>query len=172
MKLLTTLLMTAALASSAIAGPIATKNPKAPVMPDPGCQCFAPGAALGVFGGAILPNGRGGDDALGGGLLGEYFFTENIGIQGSYGVYATHSEHHAFDASLVLRAPIKSLCLAPYLLAGGGYSVNGTSEGNFHVGGGVDIRLAGCKGLFADGAYHFANDGDYTIVRLGVKFPF
>lgn len=166
--------MTAALASSAIAGPIASKNPKGPVMPPPpaGCDCFGPGASFGLFGGAILPSGeRGGDDALGGGILGEYFFTENIGLQGSYGVYATHSEHHAFDASLVLRAPIKSLCLAPYALVGGGYSVNSTSEGNFHVGGGVDLRLTGCTGIFADGAYHWANEGDYTIVRLGVKIP-
>lgn len=165
--------MTAALASSAIAGPIASKNPKAPVMPDPGCQCFAPGAAFGLFGGAILPSsGRGDDDSLGGGVLAEYFFTENIGLQGSYGAYATNSEHHAFDASLVLRAPIKSLCIAPYILAGGGYSVDGTSEGNFHAGGGLDVRFSSCVGLFADGAYHWANDGDYTIVRLGVKFPF
>jgi len=172
MKILTTLLMTAALASSALAGPIA-KNPKAPVLPDPTCECFAPGAAIGFFGGAILPNDRGGsDDALGGGLLAEYFFTENIGLQGSYGIYATDSEHHAFDASLVLRAPIKSLCLAPYLLAGGGYSVNGTSEGNWHVGGGLDYRFNNCSGIFADGAYHFAEAGDYTIVRLGVKIPF
>lgn len=172
MKILTTLLMTAALASTAFAGPIA-KNPKAPVLPPPPtCECFAPGAAFGFFGGALLPNGRGADDALGGGVLAEYFFTENIGIQGSYGVYATDSEHHAFDASLVLRAPIKSLCLAPYVLAGGGYSVNGTSEGNYHVGGGLDYRFNNCTGIFADGAYHWANEGDYTIVRLGVKIPF
>lgn len=171
MKILTTLLMTAALASTAFAGPIA-KNPKAPVLPPPTCECFAPGAAFGFFGGAILPDGRGADDAMGGGVLAEYFFTENIGIQGSYGAYATDSEHHAFDASLVLRAPIKSLCLAPYILAGGGYSVNGTSEGNFHAGGGVDFRFSSCVGVFADGAYHWANAGDYTIVRLGVKVPF
>lgn len=160
--------MTAVLASSAIAGPIAAKNPKAPVMPAPTCDCFAPGASFGAFGGAIFDRG---DNALGGGLLGEYFFTENIGLQGSYGVYATSKEHHAFDASLVLRAPIKSLCIAPYALVGGGYSVNSTSEGNFHAGGGIDIRLANCTGIFADGAYHWANEGDYTIVRLGVKIP-
>ena len=174
MKLIASLIVSAALASTAIAGPMSSKNPKAPVMPMPpaGCDCFAPGAAFGVFGGAILPNGRSADDALGGGLLSEYFFTQNIGIQGSYGVYATDSEHHAFDASLVLRAPITSLCLAPYILAGGGFSSNSSNEGNWHVGGGLDYRLNNCAGIFADGAYHFAENGDYTIVRLGVKFPF
>lgn len=175
MKALATLLLTAALASTAIAGPISSKNPKAPVMPPPppaGCDCFAPGAAFGLFGGAILPSDGNYDDALGGGVLGEYFFTENVGIQGSYGLYATDSEHHAFDASLVLRAPIKSLCLAPYILAGGGFSTNSNNEGNWLVGGGLDYRFSNCTGIFADGAYHFAENGDYTIVRLGVKFPF
>lgn len=176
MKLLATILMSAAVASTAIAGPIVSKNPKAPVMPPPpaGCQCFAPGASFGFFGGAILPDS--GDDELGGGILGEYFFTENIGIQGTYGLYATESEHHQFDASLVLRAPIKSLCIAPYALVGGGFSSNSENEGSFHVGGGLDVRLESwnCAGIFADGVYHFAEDDDrdHTIVRLGVKIPF
>lgn len=173
MKTLTTLLMTAALASSAIAGPIA-KNPKAPVLPPPTCECFAPGAAFGFFGGAAFDNGRNIDDSLGGGVLAEYFFTENIGIQGSYGAYATDSTLHNFDASLILRAPIKSLCIAPYAMAGGGVVTDGTTDGSFHAGGGLDVRfMSSCVGLFADGAYHWAaNGGDYTLVRLGVKFPF
>lgn len=168
--------MSLALASAAVAGPIAAKNPKAPVMPPPpaGCECFAPGFAVGIFGGAILPDSDAADDELGGGLLGEYFFTENIGLQGSYGIFATESEHHAFDANLILRAPIKSICIAPYALVGGGYSTNSDSEANLHVGGGIDIRLpaAGCTGVFADGAYYFGEDNEYTIVRLGVKIPF
>jgi hypothetical protein len=176
MKVLTSILMTAVLASTAIAGPIASKNPKAPVMPPPaptGCECFAPGFTLGVFGGAFIPDS--GDAALGGGLLGEYFFSEYVGVQGSYGVFATNSEHHAFDANLVLRVPIKSACIAPYALVGGGYGVNSVNEGNFHVGGGIDIRLPsmGCKGIFADGVYYFPADSEeFTIVRLGVKIPF
>ncbi len=170
MKLLKTALLTAALASSAFAGSSYDKNPApAPAAPPPGCGCFGPGATLGIFGGAIFNRDA---DSAGGGVLAEYFFTENIGIQGSYGVYATSSEHHAFDASLVLRAPIEDLCLAPYALLGGGYSTNATNEGNFHAGGGIDFRFSECVGIFADGTYHWANDGDYTIVRLGVKIPF
>lgn len=176
MKSLTTLLMTVALASSAIAGPIAAKNPKAPVMPPPpaGCACFAPGFAIGGFGGAIIPDS--GDGELGGGVLAEYFFTDYIGLQGSYGIYATDSEHHQFDGSLVLRYPITSICVAPYLLVGGGFSTNSTTVGDFHVGGGIEARFEGanCLGIFADGAYHWAGEDleDYTIVRLGVKIPF
>ena len=170
MKILKVLMFTVAVASSAFGGTSYDKNPVAPTpTPPAGCDCFAPGGAFGLFGGAIFDRDS---DSLGGGVLAEYFFTEVIGIQGSYGAYATSSEHHAFDASLVLRAPIRSLCLAPYALVGGGYSVNSTSEGNFHAGGGVDLRLDSCVGIFADGAYHWANAGDYTIVRLGVKIPF
>ena len=119
---------------------------------------------------------HGGEDVAGGGVLAEYFFTENIGLQGSYGLFATSSEHHQFDGSLVLRAPIKSLCIAPYVLAGGGVGSNGSTRGDYHVGAGIEARFgaANCMGVFADGTYHFAtgDDTDFTIARLGVKFRF
>ncbi len=177
MKSIVTLLSIVGLAGSALAGPIAAKNPKAPVMPPQapvGCDCFGPGLSLGVFGGAILNS----EDALGGGVLAEYAINRNIAIQGSYGLYATDKEHHNFDAALVLRAPIDSICVAPYLLAGGGYSTNSASAGHWMVGGGLEARLSSssCVGIFADGAYYFSGDEDevedHTIVRLGVKFPF
>jgi len=177
MKKIASLIMSLALASSVIAGPvtISGKGSKivAPIAPE-GCTAFAPGGAFGAFVGGFLPS-KGGDDVLGGGVLGEYFFTENLGVQGSYGVYATNSEHHQFDGSLVLRAPIKSICVAPYILAGGGLSTNATTRGDYHVGAGIDARFSSLHniGIFADGAYHFASEGsDFTVVRLGVKFPF
>lgn len=175
MKTIVTLLSIIAVAGSAVAGPISAKSPKAPVMPPPppaGCDCFGPGLSLGVFGGAILND----DDALGGGLLAEYAINRNVAIQGSYGLFATSSEHHTFDAALVLRAPIDSICVAPYALLGGGFSTNSATAGHFLLGGGIEARLssASCMGIFADGAYYFAGDDvqDHTIVRLGLKFPF
>jgi hypothetical protein len=179
MKYLASLIATLALASSVYAGPVtySSKAPKNPLPPAPvGCECFAPGFAIGAFAGGFLPEGGSEDDVLGGGVLGEYFFNEYIGIQGSYGIYATSSEHHQFDGSLVLRYPITSLCIAPYVLAGGGFSTNAETSGDFHVGGGIEARFESlnCLGIFADGAYHFAEDDheDFTIVRLGVKLPF
>lgn len=182
MNKLATLILSVALASSAFAGP-ATYSGKsgkggkdiAPLAPV-GCNCFAPGAAVGVYGAALF-NGSGNDAFGGGGILGEFFFTENFGIQGTYGVFATSKEHHEFDAAFIARLPIKSICVAPYVMAGGGYSTNSANRGNYFVGGGIEARIAAahCLGIFADGAYHFAgnsNDPDYTIVRLGVKFPF
>lgn len=179
MKYIASLLVSAALASSVFAGPVtySGKSSKAVTpLPPAGCACFDPGFALGVFGGGYLPDSAG-DDVLGGGVLGEYFFTPYIGIQGSYGIFATDAEHHEFDGALVLRYPITSLCIAPYVMAGGGFSVNSEDKGNYFVGGGIEARLESlnCLGIFADGAYHFAADSsdvDYTIVRLGVKFPF
>jgi hypothetical protein len=180
MKYLASLLVSAALASSAFAGPVtySGKSSKAvtPMAPT-GCACFDPGFALGVYGGAFLPNGGNEDDALGGGVLGEYFFTPYIGIQGSYGIYATDSEHHEFDGALVLRYPITSVCVAPYVMVGGGFSTNSDTDGNWFAGAGIEARIESlnCLGIFADGAYHWSaddNQADYTIVRLGVKFPF
>ena len=175
MKSLVTFLMTVALAGAAFAGPVSSKNPKAPVMPPPpapGCDCFAPGAAFGVFGGGLL----GEEDVLGGGVLAEYAFSPYVALQGSYGLYATDKEHHNFDAALVLRYPITSICLAPYALVGGGFSTNSDNVGHFLVGGGLDLRIpsANCLSIFADGAYYVqgGSDDDQTIVRLGIKFPF
>jgi hypothetical protein len=172
--------MSLALATAVVAGPAgypakSPKNPVAPMAPPPtGCNCFGPGATFDVFGGGILPAG-GGKDALGGGVGVDYFFNRYLGVDLNYGVYATNSEHHEFDGNLVLRLPIDSLCIAPYAIAGGGYSVNSVKRGNWDVGGGIDIRIpsSNCLGIFAEGAYHFAEKGDdYATVRLGLRVPF
>src|SRR5437867_1574683 len=85
MKTIASLIMTVALASSAFAGPVtySSKGSKAVAPVAAGCACFEPGFAVGAFGGAILPSGPGWNepDSLGGGVLGEFFITENIGIQ-------------------------------------------------------------------------------------------
>ncbi len=164
-------------AATAFAGPITYTHagkgndlvqPVRPLSAD----CFEPGAAFGIYGSSILD----GDDALGGGALAEYFFSDYIGLQASYGIFATDSEHHEIDAALVLRYPIPSLCVAPYVMAGGGLGTNASTEGNVFVGAGIEARFENVDnlGIFADGAYHWT-DGDapdYTIIRLGVKFPF
>lgn len=178
MKSILTIIMTVALTSSVFAGPAGypAKNPKAPVAPAPppaGCGCFGAGSTFDVFGGAYIPSA--GDTALGGGLGWNYFFSRNVGIDVNYGIYATNSEHHEIDANLVLRAPIDSLCLAPYLLVGGGFATNSVNRGGVQVGGGLDLRIpsASCLGVFAEGLYHFSSeDPDYTTVRLGLRIPF
>jgi len=178
MKILTTLFTMAVLATSAVAGPVGSaKNAKNPVAPLPpaGCNAFGPGAFFDVFAGGFLPEGAG-DDELGGGVGVGYFFNRYVGVDLNYGLYATDSEHHQFDGNLILRAPIDSLCIAPYLLVGGGLSTNGTTQGNYQAGAGLDVRFSSASniGIFAEGSYHWAaeDDSDYTLVRLGVRIPF
>jgi len=177
MKLTTLLIISAAFVSSAFAGTADySKNSKNPVLPPPAptCGCFGPGFAVDAFGGAIFDR-EGQKGALGGGVGLDYFFNRNLGLETSYGVYATHSQTHAFDGNLVLRFPIDSICVAPYILAGGGYDTNGTSGGQYDVGGGIDVRFSptSCMGVFAEGLYHWTTSGgDYSSVRLGMRFPF
>lgn len=179
MKSLSTLFALAVLTTSVVAGPVGSpmaKNAKAPVAPlaPVGCDAFGVGASFDVFGGALLPDGVG-DNVLGGGVGVNYFFCRNFGIDLNYGLYATDSEHHQFDGNLILRAPIDSLCIAPYLLVGGGLSTNGTTQGTYQAGAGIDVRFSSASnlGVFAEGAYHWAEEeANFTTVRLGLRIPF
>ena len=176
MKLTTVLLATFAMAATAFAGEVSysSKGSKAvaPVQQAIGCDCFAPGAAFGINASAIFLDG--GDEDFGGGVLAEYFFTDMIGIQGAYNLLATDSEHHEYDAALIVRFPIEEACIAPYIMGGVGYAANSYEAWNLFAGAGLDIRFpdANCFGIFVDGAYHWSedDDADFTLVRLGVKF--
>jgi hypothetical protein len=173
MKKIASLILSVALASSAFAGAPAYSGKGGKIVnpPAPSCDWFAPGAKLGIFGGGFIPDGaKSGDDALGGGVLAEYFFCENFGLEGSYGAYATDATHHEFDLNLIARYPMKNGCWAPYLLIGGGYSVNSDNQWNWGLGGGAEIHLTGNIGAFADGAYHWGENDNFTLIRLGLKF--
>lgn len=174
-KLIYSLAITAVFAGLGTAGD--SKAPVAPKVPLPplGCACFDGGFEFSAFGSGILFNGYG-DDALGGGVALGYFLTENIGIEASYSVHATDpSEEHLITANAVFRLPIKSACIAPYLLAGGGLITNSDTNGLFDLGAGIDIRLEalGCLGIFADATYNWVDDAtDFTLIRIGARIPF
>ncbi len=154
------------------------KAPKAPaqVAVPSLCECFNGNTAnFSVFAAGILPESSNVDldDAAGAGIAASYFFTENVGLEGSYTLFGTDSAVHQLSGSLVLRLPIKSICLAPYALVGGSYHTDGVNQATYHIGGGLDYRFASCVGLFADAQYNFAEDtADYTTVRGGVRFGF
>lgn len=174
MKTLSLLLLSAALTVTTFAGTPAASSGKSvqPYAPQVD-NCWAPGFTMGTFAGGMFPS-HGSSGVAGGGVLGEYFWTENFGFQGAYGIYATSSEHHQFDGSLIYRMPMDTI--APYIMAGGGVGTNATTRGDFHVGGGIEARIASmnCLGIFMDGNYHFATGSgtDFTIARLGLKFRF
>ncbi|NNE92636.1 MAG: outer membrane beta-barrel protein [Verrucomicrobiales bacterium] len=172
-KLITTLTVLAVSGSFAVAG-----GGKAPVIEDKiplGCACFDPGFEFSGFAAGILPE-EWGDDELGGGVSLAYFLSENIGVELSYSVLATDSEEHVVTGNIVYRFPIKDICVAPYVLVGGGLVTNSDTHGLFDVGGGIDVRFDswGCIGIFADATYNWVEDDgqDFTLIRAGFRVPF
>jgi hypothetical protein len=171
---------------SAVAGlaPTLGKSIAQPAINVPSvCDCFQAGTANLSFYAAGLISGsssssshHGGsefDGSIGGGIALDYFFTENVGVSGDATWLAEDSAVHLFSGSVILRAPIKSACLAPYIMAGGGFHTDGVSQGILHAGGGIDFRIANCWGIFADARYNWASEtDDYSVVRGGLRMSF
>ncbi|MCB1231547.1 MAG: hypothetical protein KDN19_14855 [Verrucomicrobiae bacterium] len=134
-------------------------------------SCYGTGFEFGGFAAGIFPDG-GVEDEIGGGVSLGYFFNENFGLDFSAAVFATDSEIQNYTLDAVYRFPIN--CIAPYILAGGGVHTNGTTEGLFRFGGGIDLRLFEGTSLFADGIYNILGGDveDYTIARIGLRFAF
>ncbi|MCC6881485.1 MAG: outer membrane beta-barrel protein [Verrucomicrobiales bacterium] len=172
MKKLLSLIAILAFAGVANAGDkyvVECKNPPVPT----GCSCFDPGFELGAYFGASFSDKDG--DELGGGVTASYFFTQNLGVELNYGVFAYESQHHVINANVVYRMPIPDLCIAPYVMVGGGLLTNSATDGLFDVGGGIEARFdsLGCIGIFVDATYNWVEDDrDFTLVRGGVRFPF
>lgn len=139
------------------------------------CQCFEPNtASVSIYAAGLLPDSDGGlDDSFGGGLAVDYFFSENVGIQVDATWADADSVVHLFTGSVVLRYPIKSICLAPFIFGGGGVHTDGVTQGVFHAGGGLDYRFNDKVGIFADARYTWTEETEeYALVRTGVRFAF
>lgn len=78
---------------------------------------------------------------------------------------------HNFSASVIYRFPIDSICLAPYIFAGGGFAVDGKQWATAHAGAGVEKRLSSKVGLFTDARWTFLGDrfGRDELGNLGVR---
>lgn len=167
----------AAAAGIAQAGPTGYSAKQPPVQTELNvpsmCDCFDAGTLTGSAFVAGLIGGDDHDDELGGGVSLLYSFTENFGIEASAAWLGSDSTIHLFTANAVVRYPIKDLCLAPYLLAGGGVHTNSHTQGVFQAGGGIDWRFSDCVGVFVDAVYTWADEtDDYTVVRGGVRMNF
>ena len=114
---------------------------------------------------------------MGGGIGFNYFFTRYLGVGvdgnifdgGVNGVWQT-------SGSLIARFPVElgGLCLAPYILAGGGVQTDGITSGTYHAGGGLEFRIVPEKfGVYAEGRYTWAADSDDSAqARMGVRLVF
>ncbi|MGI8604102.1 MAG: outer membrane beta-barrel protein [Verrucomicrobiales bacterium] len=156
---------------------ISSKNPPPPIVVPSMCDCFDEcKAQVSLYGAGIIWDSGGNSDALGAGLSVGYFFTENIGIEVDGTWLDTNSNVWHASGSLVFRWPIRPACIAPYIYAGGGVITDSETDGTFHVGGGIDIRLGKshwCPGLFADARYTWTNyeeGGDFALIRAGFRF--
>jgi hypothetical protein len=114
------------------------------------------------------------DGRLGLGLGGNYFFHRNIGLSAdAYTENAGHSFVDNSSGNLVVRFPIDSIHLAPYLFGGGGYQFDPSGLWFGQAGGGLDFRFTKRVGLFLDARYVFT-DGtkNFGVGRFGVRFGF
>jgi len=145
-----------------------------PLQPE---NCFYAGESfLDIFGVYADPEGgddQGYEDSIGGGLGLGHFFTEYLGARGRAYWWDGGSAVHSINADLILRAPIQSLCIAPYIYGGVGGAFDSTNQFTQHVGGGLEMRLTGRVGVFADYSRTFADDtGDWNLYSLGMRILF
>lgn len=140
------------------------------------CDAFRDNtASVSIYPLGFLPDGGGNlDDALGAGLAVDYFFTSMVGLEVDANWAATDDAIGIFTGSLVVRFPIDSICLAPYVFGGGGIIYDDSdTRGIAHVGAGVDWRINRTVGIFADGRYTWDdNHQNFTLLRTGVRFGF
>ena len=114
------------------------------------------------------------DGRLGAGVGLNYFFTRHVGVGAE--AYTEDTQGHFVDAAsgnLIVRFPIESVRLAPYVFGGGGQQFDPAETCFAQGGAGVEVRVTPNIGFFADGRYQFISDSsDAGLGRLGVRFSF
>jgi len=122
-----------------------------------------------ISGQRVVDNGR-----LGLGLGGNYFFTRHVGL-GADG-YTENTQHSFVDngsGNLIIRFPIDTLHLAPYVYGGGGRQFDPSELWFAQLGGGLEVRFTPNLGLFADARYVFTDETkNFGVGRLGLRCSF
>ena len=149
-----------------------TKNP---VQPEPlTVPCFTAGEfhldAISLYADV---QGDSLEDGAGGGIGASYFFTEMFGVMGRAYWWDTDSVITSITASAVLRAPIQSVCLAPYVYGGLGGHFNSENQIGGHLGAGLEFRMTERLGIFSDFTYTWADKtDDWGMYTLGLRLAF
>jgi len=114
------------------------------------------------------------DSRIGVGVGANYFFTRYLGIGGD--AYTEDTQHSIVDSAsgnVILRIPIESIRLAPYVFGGGGYQFDWKETWFGQAGAGLEFRFTRHIGLFTDGRYVFNHDTeDIAVGRIGLRFAF
>ena len=77
------------------------------------------------------------------------------------------------SANLILRFPLDSIHLAPYIYGGGGYQFDPGEVWFGQVGAGLEFRVTRHFGLFADARYVIPHEEEtYGMARAGLRFAF
>ncbi|MBM3856466.1 MAG: porin family protein [Verrucomicrobia bacterium] len=181
-KILSLLTLVLATATVSFAGE--TVSSKKVVVPADDCRFRAHEWQIdaSTVGAAGVYNGQG-KQALGGNWGVNYFFTEylGIGIDNSVGSQRNAGLSgfdglQAFDtlqADLLLRYPVCSWNLAPYVMVGGGAHWGPASQGDGNVGGGLEWRVLPHAGFFADCRWLYGNNGlTMALPRVGIRVNF
>lgn len=173
--LLTSLAVGIMFGGIAIGGPVNYNNSA------PSSALFGPETSFDVFASYLKSDQEGVSKEWGGGLGISHYFSKHFGIAGSaMWVEPDNSDvWHNYIADGVLRVPIESLRMAPYVLAGVG-GIYGDSDLTFvgRAGAGIDFRISQGFGVFGDWIYHFpeGNTGiageNYATTRIGLKIVF
>lgn len=128
----------------------------------------------------LTPDADQADTVFGGGIMAEHFFTDFFGLSGS-AAWARPNDDllHSYTMDLVLRYPLASISLAPYVLGGGGALVTDGTDLVGRAGVGLEWRPTTAIGVFTDWLYHFPGGGggaddleDFQTIRAGMKFRF
>ena len=110
----------------------------------------------------------------GGGVGANYFWTREVGIgvDTSFQDGGRRFVDHV-SGSLIVRLPIETVHLAPYVFGGAGYEFEPVYEWSAHLGGGLEFRFNPKTAVFADARYIWSDrTGDQCLVRAGFRLAF
>jgi len=129
------------------------------------------------------------DHAWGGGVAVNYFFARYFGLsaEGTWleghdnGIahFSGDTQFQSATGSAIFRYPIDKWCIAPYVFAGGGATMDGSALAVGHVGVGLEYRIVPNKfGIFADGRWNYYGDRsghdvqNNFLMRAGARLVF
>lgn len=114
------------------------------------------------------------DGRLGAGIGLNYFFTRYLGLGGD--AYTESTKGTFVDnasGNLIIRIPIETIRLAPYVYGGGGRQFDSNDRWFGQAGAGIEVRFTPNFGLFTDARYVFPDEaGNFGVGRLGLRFAF